>query len=174
MLARIRVRRPQGVALALEQGREMPATATWQRPPTRWARVLIGASVAVLPRSARPRYEDEFIADLYGMSRTEQAGYASHVLARCMPLRLAVRSATGRTSDLGGIDMTSRQHRPLRCRLNIRHDWHNESTEDGGRYQQCRRCGKDETGSVQTSSDAQVAAHAANMLNSGGAGGGGL
>jgi hypothetical protein len=128
----------------------------------------------VLPRSARPRYEEEFIADLYGMSRTEQAGYAGHVLARSLPLRLAVRSATKRTSLPGGIEMTPLKRRPLRCRLNIRHDWHSESTEDGGRYQQCRRCGKDETGPVQRSSDAQVAAHAANLLNSGGASGGGL
>jgi len=152
----------------------MPATTTWQRPPTWWARVLIATAVAALPRAARPRYEEEFIADLYGMSHAEQAGYASHVLARCVPLRLAIRSASSRTSHAGGIDMTPLQRRPLRCRLNLHHDWHNELTEDGGRYKQCRRCGKDETGPVQESNKAQIAAHAVNMLNSGGASGGGL
>jgi hypothetical protein len=30
----------------------------------------------------------------------------------------------------------------LMCRLNLRHDWHVESTEDGQRYRRCRRCGK--------------------------------
>lgn len=29
-------------------------------------------------------------------------------------------------------------------KLNIRHDWHLESTEDGGVYKRCRRCGKDD------------------------------
>ena len=30
----------------------------------------------------------------------------------------------------------------LLCRLNLRHDWHVESTDDGERFKQCRRCGK--------------------------------
>ena len=30
----------------------------------------------------------------------------------------------------------------LLCRLNLRHVWHVESTEDGQRYRRCRRCGK--------------------------------
>jgi hypothetical protein len=49
--------------------------------------------------------------------------------------------------------MTSRQRRPIRCRLNLRHDWHDESTDDGTRYQRCRRCGKDATGPVITYDD---------------------
>ncbi|HEY2299588.1 MAG TPA: hypothetical protein VGH43_17780 [Jatrophihabitans sp.] len=131
----------------------MPTAATWQRPPTWWARALIAASVPVLPRSARARYEEEFIADLYGMSRIEQARYTGHVLAGCVSLRLAVRSAVGRTSTLEGIDMTPRQCRPLRCRLNLHHDWHDESTDNGTRFQRCRRCGKDATGPVTTGDD---------------------
>jgi hypothetical protein len=123
----------------------MPATSTWQRPPTWWARALIAASVSVLPSSARERYEEEFIADLYGMSRTEQAGYSGRVLTRCGSLRSAVRSATNQNSRLEGVDMTPSRRRPLRCRLNLHHDWHEETTEDGTRFQQCRRCGKDKT-----------------------------
>ena len=34
--------------------------------------------------------------------------------------------------------------RTLLCKLNMRHDWHIEVTEDGGRYKRCRRCGKDD------------------------------
>ena len=30
----------------------------------------------------------------------------------------------------------------LMCRLDIRHEWHVETTEDGGRYKHCRTCGK--------------------------------
>jgi hypothetical protein len=45
--------------------------------------------------------------------------------------------------------------RTLLCRLNLHHDWHQESTEDGARFKQCRRCGKisdrgDSGGSVAT------------------------
>ena len=36
-----------------------------------------------------------------------------------------------------------RQHLPLLCRLNMHHRWQLRHTEDGGRFRQCRRCGKD-------------------------------
>ena len=32
----------------------------------------------------------------------------------------------------------------LLCRLNIRHEWHIEHTDDGGVYKRCLRCGKDD------------------------------
>jgi hypothetical protein len=151
----------------------MPPMATWQRPPKWWARAVVAASIAVLPDSARPRYEEEFIADLYGMTRGDQARYSLGTAMHCFALRTAVRTGNHR-HPAGGSDMIIRAHRPLRCRLNVRHDWHSESTEDGARFLRCRRCGKDETGPVQKSTDAQVRAHAANLLGSGGAGGGGL
>jgi hypothetical protein len=31
----------------------------------------------------------------------------------------------------------------LLCRLNLRHEWHQEFTEDRKRYKRCARCGKD-------------------------------
>lgn len=34
----------------------------------------------------------------------------------------------------------------LLCKLNLRHDWHIQSTEDGGRYRRCTRCGKYQEG----------------------------
>ncbi|MDQ0677168.1 hypothetical protein QFZ30_000550 [Arthrobacter pascens] len=35
----------------------------------------------------------------------------------------------------------------LMCKLNLRHVWHIESTEDGsGRYRRCTRCGKYDRG----------------------------
>ncbi len=33
----------------------------------------------------------------------------------------------------------------LMCKLNLRHAWHIESNEDGGRYRRCSRCGKYDT-----------------------------
>lgn len=32
--------------------------------------------------------------------------------------------------------------RSFLCRLNLGHDWHVETTEDGQRYRRCQRCGK--------------------------------
>lgn len=32
----------------------------------------------------------------------------------------------------------------LMCRLNLRHEWHVEHTEDGGLYKRCLCCGKDD------------------------------
>ena len=32
--------------------------------------------------------------------------------------------------------------KPLLCRLNLRHHWHAESTDDGRRFRRCTRCGK--------------------------------
>ena len=32
----------------------------------------------------------------------------------------------------------------LLCKLNIRHEWHIEHTDDGGVYKRCMRCGKDD------------------------------
>ena len=32
----------------------------------------------------------------------------------------------------------------LLCKLNIRHEWHIEHTDDGGMYKRCMRCGKDD------------------------------
>lgn len=34
----------------------------------------------------------------------------------------------------------------LLCKTNLRHQWHVERTEDGGRYRRCRRCGKYDDG----------------------------
>jgi hypothetical protein len=34
----------------------------------------------------------------------------------------------------------------LLCKTNLRHQWHVETTEDGGRYRRCTRCGKYDDG----------------------------
>ena len=40
--------------------------------------------------------------------------------------------------------MTRRaRRRPLLCALNLKHDWLTRSTDDGGRYRVCRRCGRE-------------------------------
>ncbi len=34
----------------------------------------------------------------------------------------------------------------LLCKMNLRHDWHIQTTDDGGRYRRCARCGKYQEG----------------------------
>ena len=34
----------------------------------------------------------------------------------------------------------------LLCKMNLRHNWHIETTDDGGRYRRCTNCGKYQTG----------------------------
>jgi hypothetical protein len=41
--------------------------------------------------------------------------------------------------------MNEATHPRLTCRLHVHHRWETRTTEDGGRYQQCRHCGKDRT-----------------------------
>lgn len=148
----------------------MPAAARRQQTPAWWARGLIALAAAPLPRASRDRYRREFIADLHGQSRAGQLTYARHVLACSVPLRLAIRSS-GKASVFEEIDMTARRRRPLRCRLNLHHDWHSESADDGTRYLRCRRCGKDETGPAMTSNEGNIAAQAANLFGMGGGSG---
>jgi hypothetical protein len=39
--------------------------------------------------------------------------------------------------------MTTPSSTPLLCRLNVKHHWVMQSTEDGARFKRCTRCGKD-------------------------------
>jgi hypothetical protein len=105
--------------------------------PDRTVRV----AAALLPASARDRYEREFLSELFGLSTWQQTRYALDILLHTANLRTAVRSAAT-TPEL---TMTEHPRRTLACRLNAHHHWVTYSTEDGGRFQRCRRCGKDRT-----------------------------
>jgi hypothetical protein len=136
--------------------------------PAFWAVALVRLTAAGLPTGViRDRYRDEFLADLHGMTRREQANYSTQVLAHAIPLRVAVRIGY-RRSLVKGSDMVFRRSRPLLCRLNLRHHWHTESTEDGALYARCIRCGKDATGPTATGTDGDITAHAANLFGLGG------
>ena len=135
--------------------------------PTRSARALVRLAAFALPVGAiRDRYRQEFLADLHGMTRSQQARYGAAVLGHAIPLRIAVRIGYRRPLTKGS-DVIIGQHRPILCRLNLHHHWHAESTSDGTRYLRCTRCGKDATGPTDTSGG-NVRAHAANVLGMGG------
>ena len=132
----------------------------------------VRAAAALLPAPARDRYEREFLSELFGMSTRQQARYALDVLLHTASLRTAV-SQQATTSELS----VAPPHRPLPCRLNVRHRWVTKSATDGGRYQQCRRCGKDRT-EVDSNNfggknaGAAISALAGGLGGSGGGGGG--
>jgi hypothetical protein len=108
-----------------------------------WPRHTVQVATRVLPGSTRDRYRQEFVAELYGLSPARQLREAFGVMSRSWALRTAINTP----SEAAAADMEivfPRHHRPLPCRLN-RHRWETVRAEDGSRYQQCQRCGKDET-----------------------------
>lgn len=117
----------------------LTAAAPWP------SRVVVLASRALPGGRVRDRYRREFLAELYGMSRTRQTSHSLTVLSRVWSLRMAVTD----TARLPGEDteMSTKPRIPLLCRLNLHHTWRTHSAEDGGRFRRCTRCGKDKTGS---------------------------
>jgi hypothetical protein len=107
-------------------------------------RHTVQAATRVLPGATRDRYRQEFLAELYGLSRARQLRHAFGVLSRSWALRAAINTP----SETTAADMElvfPRRRRPLFCRLNLRHRWATTRTEDGKPYLRCQRCGKDET-----------------------------
>jgi hypothetical protein len=106
---------------------------------------MVQLAARALPKGAvRDRYRAEFLAELPGLTHRQQTGYAIGVLSRALALRTAV---TSQAHTSGGLDtMTTKTNtRPLLCRLNVHHKWERRTTEDGARFRQCARCGKDDS-----------------------------
>lgn len=103
-----------------------------------WARQGVTIATRVLPAGpTRDRYRQEFIADLHVMALPKQATYTLGVITNAWALRAAVAEDSHVAKEA-----TMKTQHPLTCRFNLHHDWHTYSTEDGGRYRQCTRCGK--------------------------------
>jgi len=108
-----------------------------------WPRHTVQVATRVLPGATRDRYRQEFLAELYGLSRARQLRHAVGVLSRSWALRAAINTP----SDAAAADMEivfARHRRPLFCLLN-RHRWETFRSEDAKPYRRCQRCGKDET-----------------------------
>jgi hypothetical protein len=118
------------------------ATSALQRPGV-WPSRVVRLAARMLPAGAvRERYRAEFLAELYGMSHPRQARHSLRVLLCVWALRMAVTSQGPVAAEEAGMKINV-QRRPILCRLNLHHTWVMRSTEDGGRYRQCARCGKD-------------------------------
>ncbi len=105
----------------------------------------VRAAAALLPAAARDRYEREFLSELFGLSTWQQTRYALDILIHLPGLGIAIHkhAPDPEFAFAGVVPWTPR--RPLACRTNLRHHWIRQIASDGGRYQQCGRCGKDRT-----------------------------
>ena len=133
------------------------------RAPLALARAATELAVRPLPElDDRLRYRAEFLADLHALTALGQVRYAAGVLSRTFALRAALGEApTGAEEAAMSL---ARPRVPIwRCRILRLHDWVTRSTEDGGRYLTCARCGRDRGESL----------YGPNATGVGGVGGGG-
>lgn len=106
--------------------------------PGRWTRGVVGMAVRLLPAGqVRERYRREFVAEMYGMASVQRTTHALQILRSIFALRTALVGY--QQPLLEEATMT----KPLGCRLHLHHVWERRSTQDGSRYRQCARCGKD-------------------------------
>ena len=116
---------------------------TTTRAPLRVARAGIDIATRLLPSSsARDRYRAEFTAELHDLSPLGQLRLTAGVLSRMLALRAALGASPLRARK-DAMALTSTPVPFWRCRVLHWHDWVGRSTEDGGRYQACARCGLD-------------------------------
>jgi hypothetical protein len=103
-------------------------------PPTWWASWAVRSASLPLPAKHRYRYRQEFLAELYGMTPTEQRHHATGVLSRVWTLRVALSDPARLTPKEAAMA------KPWRCRLRL-HRWQRLRGPDGSRYRECRDCG---------------------------------
>jgi hypothetical protein len=102
------------------------------------SRLVLTATVP-LPRYVRARYRQEFLAEMYGMSRSARSQLACDLVLHSIALRSAIRASTASPEPA---TPTLPSASPLRCRL-ASHRWVMHATPDGTRFRRCARCGKD-------------------------------
>ena len=105
----------------------------------RWCCRIVELAAQVLPAEQRQRYALEFIAELYGMPRSQQYRHSAQVLAHAWALRTAL-SAANSTTTQKETSMITVNRRPLKCRLGL-HRWdERQNPETRERYEICLRC----------------------------------
>ena len=78
------------------------------------------------------------------MPKAQQRRHSARVLTSAWALRTTLDAAPG----TNGETVVLKIRRPLGCRLNVNHRWLWLSTEDGDRFERCRKCGKDRSEKV--------------------------
>jgi hypothetical protein len=102
--------------------------------PRWWASLAVRSASLPLPSEHRYRYRQEFLAELYGMTPSEQRHHASGVLSRVVALRVALNEPERLISK------EATMAKPLRCRIGM-HRWRIQTDYQGKRYRECRHCG---------------------------------
>jgi hypothetical protein len=111
-------------------------------PPHRVSVRIVEVAATALPAAHRGRYHREFLAELYGLTPSDQLRHATQVLSRAWALRSAL--AEPALAMKGAATMPIVARRPLICLVLDRHKWQLVSTDDGtSRYRRCRKCGKE-------------------------------
>ena len=112
------------------------------------ARAGVELAVRALPdRHDRLRYRAEFSAELHELPPAAQLRYAAGVVSQTLALRAALGASPTRAEEAAMSSTTTRRAFSWRCRVLRWHRWVVRSTEDGGRYSTCARCGRDWYGS---------------------------
>ena len=88
-----------------------------------WCCRIVELAARMLPAEQRQRYALEFIAELYGMTPSQQIRHSTQVLAHSWMLRSVLSAASPTTIEDGTMIPTSTTRRPFRCLLWI-HRWH--------------------------------------------------
>ena len=116
--------------------------------PLAVARAGVELAVRALPDwHDRLRYRAEFSADLHGLPPAAQLRYTAGVVSQTLALRAALGSSPTRAEEAAMTSTLTRRPFSWRCRVFRWHRWVVRSTEDGGRYSTCARCGRDWYGS---------------------------
>lgn len=112
------------------------------RNPVPAARVGLGIDAHASPtRADRERDRAEFLAEIHGLAPAGQLRHTVGVLCQTLALQTALGSTATRAEEAAMTRTTTRFS--WRCTVLRRHRWVGRSTEDGGRYQTCARCGRD-------------------------------
>ena len=108
--------------------------------PTWWASWAVRSASLPLPSEHRYRYRQEFLAELYGMTPSEQLHHATGVLSRVWTLRIAL------TEPARLMPKEATMAKPWRCTLRI-HRWQRLRNPEGGWYRECLGCGQQQDSS---------------------------
>ena len=109
--------------------------------PTWWASLAVRSASLPLPSEQRYRYRQEFLAELYGMTPSDQLNHATGVLSHVWTLRAALAEPARLMAKEDAMAKS------WRCRIRL-HRWQRLRNPQGGWYRECLECGKqDDTSS---------------------------
>jgi hypothetical protein len=107
--------------------------------PAWWASWAVRSASLPLPSDHRSRYRQEFLAELYGMTPSEQLHHAIGVLSRVWTLRLALNGPARLLAQ------EAAKAKLWRCRVRV-HRWQSQHNSEGGWYRECLGCGEQRAG----------------------------